>query len=147
VPPSRRGPPLSLSRTAANSQPAELRTITVDASEVTGKLRSLQGVNGAPAPGFHKPIRFAFGGWNVPEEYDATAGYHAARIDLIRTHDAYGPGDVDAHFPDAPGALIDGHRTLLSIFPNPGADPKDPRSYNFEPTDRLLASIKGSARR
>jgi xylan 1,4-beta-xylosidase len=128
---------------ANSSAPAELRDVKVDASKVTGTLRSLQGVNGAPAPGFHKPIRFAFGGWNVPEEYDATAGYHAARIDLVRTHDSYGPGDVDAHFPDAPGALIDGHRTLLSIFPNPDADPKDPKSYNFEPTDRLLASIKG----
>lgn len=127
---------------ANSSAPPDLRNVTVDASKVTGKLRSLQGVNGAPGPGFHKPIRFTFGGWNVPEEYDATPGYHAARIDLVRTHDAYGAGDVDAHFPDAPGALIDGHRTLLSIFPNPDADPKDPRSYNFGPTDRLLASIK-----
>ena len=123
--------------------PAGLRRITVDASKADGRLRSLQGVNGAPAPGFHKPIRFQFGGWNIPEETDATPGYRQARIDLIRTHDAYGPGDIDATFPDAPNTLIDGARTALSLFPNPDADPNDPKSYNFGPTDKLIASIKG----
>ncbi len=122
---------------------AGLRRVTIDASKTYGPLRSLQGVNGAPAPGFHKPIRFQFGGWNVPEETDATPGYRQARIDLIRTHDAYGPGDIDAIFPDAPNTLIDGARTKLSLFPRPNADPNDPKSYNFEPTDRLIASIKG----
>src|SRR5688572_29715722 len=58
---------------ATSSQPAELRKITGEASEVAGQLRSLQGVNGAPAPGFHKAVGCAFGGWIVPEEYDATA--------------------------------------------------------------------------
>ena len=129
----------------SSSQPApELRRVSVDASKPTGRLRSLLGVNGAPAPGFHKPIRFKFGGWNVPEDTDARPGYHDARIDLIRTHDAYGPGDVDAVFPEAPGTLIDGARTALSIFPNPDADPNDPASYHFEATDRLIASIKGT---
>ena len=122
---------------------AELRQISVDAGKSIGTIRSLQGVNGAPAPGFHKPIRFQFGGWNISSETDATPGYRQARIDLIRTHDAYGPGDIDARFPDVPNALIDGARTILSLFPNPEADPKDPRSYNFGPTDQLLASIKG----
>lgn len=133
---------------ASRAQPARneltgLRRITVDASKTDGRLRSLEGVNGAPAPGFHKPIRFQFGGWNVPEETDATAGYRKARIDLIRTHDAYGPADIDATFPDAPNTLIDGARTALSIFPNPDADPNDPKSYNFGPTDKMIASIKG----
>jgi xylan 1,4-beta-xylosidase len=127
----------------ARDAASELRRVTVDASKATGRLRSLQGVNGAPAPGFHKPIRFQFGGWNVPEETDATQGYHEARIDLIRTHDAYGPGDIDAVFPDAPNVLIDAARTRLSIFRDSNADPNDPNSYNFEPTDRLIASIKG----
>ncbi len=43
-------------------------------------------------------------------------------------------------FPYAEGALIDGERTLLSIFPNPDADPNDPKSYHFgshRPVDRL----------
>ena len=48
-------------------------------------------------------------------ETDATPGYRQARIDLIRTHDAYGPGDIDATFPDAPNTLIDGARTALSL--------------------------------
>lgn len=125
------------------AQAANLRVITVDAGKSIGTIRSLQGVNGAPAPGFHKPIRFQFGGWNVSSETDATPGYRQARIDLIRTHDAYGPGDIDAKFPDAPNTLIDGARTILSIFPNPDADPNDPKSYHFGPTDQLLASIKG----
>jgi xylan 1,4-beta-xylosidase len=120
-----------------------LRVIRVDASDARGKLRSLQGVNGAPAPNMHKPIRFKFGGWNIPADTDATAGYRQARIDLVRTHDAYGPGDIDARFPDAPNVMIDADRTLLSIFPNPDADPGDPGSYNFGPTDRQIASIKG----
>ena len=127
---------------AAPASHAPLRQIRVDASRPIGKLRSLQGVNGAPAEGFHKPERFAFGGWNVPGDWDATPGYHEARIDLIRTHDAYGPGDIDARFPDAPGVLIDTDRTHLSLFPNPKADPNDPKSYNFGPTDRLIESIK-----
>ena len=112
---------------ALSSPAPALREIRVDASRVIGRLRSLQGVNGAPAPNFHKPERFAFGGWNVPGDTDATAGYGEARIDLIRTHDAYGPGDIDARFPDVPHALIDGSRTSLSIFPDPDADPNDPR--------------------
>ena len=133
------------SRPAVSHDPpaAGLRRITVDAAKVERRFHSLQGVNGAPAPGFHKPIRFQFGGWNVPEETDATPGYRQARIDLIRTHDAYGPGDIDATFPDAPNTLIDSARTALSLFPNPDADPNDPKSYNFGPTDKLLASIKG----
>jgi hypothetical protein len=147
------GPLLGLSGLAASDTPSapatgetpppDLREIRVDAGQTLGKLRSLQGVNGAPAPNMHKPIRFTFGGWNIPADVDATAGYREARIDLIRTHDAYGPGDIDAQFPDAPGVLIDADRTQLSIFPNPDADPKDPRSYNFGPTDQLIASIKG----
>lgn len=145
------GPIVGLSGVAISYVPSqsappaapELRQIKVDASATVGKLRSLQGVNGAPAQGLHKPERFAFGGWNVPSDTDATAGYRQARIDLVRTHDSYGPGDIDARFPDAPGALIDAGRGQLSIFPNPQADPNDPQSYNFGPTDRLIASIKG----
>src|SRR5689334_4692930 len=137
------GAAAQLSNAGGDAANARLRHLTVDAGKTLGPLRSLQGVNGAPAPGFHKPIRFQFGGWNVPEATDATPGYREARIDVVRTHDAYGPGDIDATFPDAPNTLIDGTRTALSIFPNPEADPNDPRSYNFGPTDKLIASIEG----
>lgn len=123
---------------------ADLRRIAVDAGAPAGHLRSLQGVDGAPAPGMHKPENFKFGGWNMPGQVDVSAGYRMARIDLVRTHDAYGPGDIDARFEtaDAPGGgLISARRDVFDIFPHPGADPNDPASYNFGPTDELIDSI------
>ena len=123
----------------------DLRKITVDAGAPVGHLRSLQGVNGAPAPGAHKPENFKFGGWNMPERVDVSTGYRMARIDLVRTHDAYGPTDIDAKFEtaDAPGGgLISAHRDIFNIFPDPDADANDPRSYNFGPTDQIIASIR-----
>ncbi|MDB6103978.1 MAG: hypothetical protein JWO52_3977 [Gammaproteobacteria bacterium] len=136
---------ISTPGSAARIRPADLRKITVDASAAMGHLRSLQGVNGAPAPGSHKPENFTFGGWNMPERTDVSAGYRMARIDLVRTHDAYGPADIDAKFEtaDAPGGgLISAHRDVFDIFPDPAADPNDPRSYNFGPTDHVIASIR-----
>jgi xylan 1,4-beta-xylosidase len=136
---------ISTPGSAARIRPTDLRKITVDASAPVGHLRSLQGVNGAPAPGSHKPENFTFGGWNMPERTDVSAGYRMARIDLVRTHDAYGPADIDAKFEtaDAPGGgLISARRDVFNIFPDPAADPNDPRSYNFGPTDHLIASIR-----
>jgi xylan 1,4-beta-xylosidase len=126
-----------------------LRPLAVDAGRTIGRLRSLQGVNGAPAPGMHKPPGFTFGGWNMPEGVDTSRGYREARIDLVRTHDAYGPGDIDARFnaPPPPGQSgefnVSSARNSLDIYPDPDADPNDPRSYHFGPTDRLVASIVG----
>jgi len=125
---------------------AALRTVTVDAAASIGSVRSLQGVNGAPAPGTHKPPDFTFGGWNMPENVNVAAGYREARIDLVRTHDAYGPGDIDAHFgarPPRGGFDVPTGRNALVIFPRAQADPNAPESYNFGPTDRLVSSIKG----
>jgi xylan 1,4-beta-xylosidase len=125
-------------------RPADLRKITVDAGAPVGRLRSLQGVNGAPSPGAHKPESFKFGGWNMPGRTDVSAGYRMARIDLIRTHDAYGPTDIDAKFEtaDAPGGgLISARRDMFNIFPDPDADANNPRSYNFAPTDQIIDSI------
>ncbi len=130
----------------AASSSGALRTVTVDAGATIGTLRSLQGVNGAPAPGMHKPPGFTFGGWNMPQDVDASKGYREARIDLVRTHDAYGPGDIDAKFgtPPAPsGFTVPSARSALDIFPDAGADPESPQSYHFGPTDRLVASIVG----
>lgn len=120
--------------------------VLVDAARTTGILRTLQGVNGAPAPGMHKPPQFTFGGWNMPENVDVARGYREARIDLVRTHDAYGPGDIDARFgpPRSTGVFtVPPQRSSLVIFPDAEADPNDPRSYHFGPTDRLIASIVG----
>ncbi len=45
--------------------------------------------------------------------------------------------------PHADGALIDGERTLLSLFPNPDADPERPgRVTTSVPRTQLIASIK-----
>ncbi len=132
-------------RTAAAPTADALRKVTVDAAATIGTLRSLAGVNGAPAPGMHKPENFRFGGWNMPDQVDASPGYRAAQIDLVRTHDAYGPADIDSKFETnaAPGgALISAARDVLTIFPDPGADPNNPDSYRFGPTDKLITSIR-----
>ena len=134
---------------AAAAQPSlrqtGLRKVTVDAAKTVGALRSLQGVDGAPGPGGHKPENFTFGGWNMRDDVDASAGYRLARIDLVRTHDGYGPGDIDAKFETAQapgGALISAKRDALTLFPDPNADPDNPESYRFGPTDELITSIK-----
>jgi xylan 1,4-beta-xylosidase len=124
---------------------AGLRKITVDARTQVGTLRSLSGVNGSPAPGMHKPPYFKFGGGNMPENVDASAGYRMAGIDLVRTHDGYGPGDIDAKFESdaAPGGgLISAKRDGLVIFRHSQADPDDPASYHFGPTDAQVGAIR-----
>ena len=55
---------------------------------------------------------------------EGTALYRSARIDLVRISDVAGAADIDA------------------IFPDMGADVENPKSYDFAPTDRLVASIK-----
>ncbi len=131
---------------ATSADSGGLRLVTVDARATIGRLRSLQGVNGAPAPGMHKPPGFTFGGWNMPQDVNTSKGYRMARIDLVRTHDAYGPGDIDARFgapPSPNGFNVSSARNVLDIFPDAGADPDNPKSYHFGPTDRLVASIVG----
>src|SRR5579875_1172165 len=116
---------MALATCTARAGPIELR-------RTTGVLRTLQGVNGAPAPGMHKPPQFTFGGWNMPEEVDVSQGYREAHIDLVRTHDAYAPGDIDARFgpPRSIGEFtVPPGRSALVIFPDASADPNDPRSY------------------
>jgi xylan 1,4-beta-xylosidase len=120
---------------------ADLRRLSVDAATVRGEIRSLQGVNGAPGPGGHKPEYFTFGGWNMRGDVDATAGYRWAHIDLVRTHDAYGPTDLDGRFDTR--NLIRAQRGQLTIFPDLHADPDSPASYRFGPSDAILASIRG----
>lgn len=133
---------------------SELRALTIDASSNIGTLKSLRGVNAGPLPwtdrfGVDRPD----GEVEVSDRTgyrslgaDASAGYRAAHIDLVRVHDNYGPGDIYANFkgshemadgtraPDAP-------RNSLVMFPNIHADPASPESYNFGPTDRLVKSI------
>jgi xylan 1,4-beta-xylosidase len=62
-----------------------------------------------------------------------TAQYRALRIDLIRTHDFFGPTDIDSHPKDR------GHDQV--IFPNWNADPSREESYQFGPSDRMVKGI------
>jgi xylan 1,4-beta-xylosidase len=57
---------------------------------------------------------------------DGTPFYKAARIDLIRIDAVLEPGDSNA------------------IFPDMSADVENPKSYNFAPSDRLVASVKAA---
>ena len=65
-------------------------------------------------------------------------------MDNIADRRTYGPGDIDARFEsaDAPGGgLISARRDIFDIFPNPEANANDPHSYNFGPTDQMIASM------
>lgn len=97
-----------------------LRRITVDASKAVGTLRSLQGVSGTPLPG-------------DDSHPDYTAQDRQMGVDIVRTHDVdcKGTSDIDGAGPNR-------------IFPDWAADPNDPHSYNFGPTDRAVLSIARS---
>jgi xylan 1,4-beta-xylosidase len=58
------------------------------------------------------------------EDAQNSAFYRSAHVDLVRIPDGSGAGDIDA------------------IFPDMSADAENPKSYNFAPTDRLIASIR-----
>ena len=108
---------------------AQMRTVEIDAGRRAGEIRSLQGVNDGPYP-------FIAG---LP---DATRGYRDLRIDLIRTHDYFGPTDIDARWPDpdpiAKAVKADAAKT---IFPDWSADPEKESSYNFGPSDHVIQAI------
>ena len=113
----------------AASAGAQTKTVSVDASHVTGKIRSFQGVNCGPS---------AF----MPQLPDVSRQYRELKIDPVRVHDFFGPGDIDARWPDpdpiAKAVKADGAK---SIFPNWEADPEKESSYNFAPTDRVIGAI------
>ena len=115
---------------------ATFRQVTVD-STVIGTLKPFNGATGAPGA--------EFSGNRGEAKIDVSEAYKNARIDLIRTHDAFGPSDIDAQFGAAKNlpVSIPAERNALNIFPDMSADANNPMSYNFGPTDRLIASIKG----
>jgi xylan 1,4-beta-xylosidase len=61
--------------------------LDVDAAAVTGRIRSLQGVNAGPRP-------------QRDGEANLTAQYQDIGVDFVRTHDYYGPCDMHVIFPD-----------------------------------------------
>lgn len=131
-----------------------VRHIQVDASSNLGRLKPLRGINAGPIPWTDRP------GVDIPDPFievsdrtgyrslgvDASAGYRAANLDLIRIHDNYGPGDIYNDFRGthemADGTIHqDSSRSHLAMFADLSADPRSEGSYNFGPTDELLASI------
>ena len=136
--------------------PPKLRAITVDAASNLGQFKALRGVNAGPLPWSDRP---AVEKLNDTVEVsdrtgyrslgaDASPGYRAANIDLIRIHDNYGPGDLYADFRGtrlmADGTTISADALKAQVmFPNLAADPADASNYNFAPTDRLMQSIYG----
>jgi xylan 1,4-beta-xylosidase len=121
---------------SAHASDAGLRHLNVEAT-VSGTLRAFSGVTGAPGAEFGELPA------NAPK-LDITEDYKRARVDLIRTHDAFGTGDIDARFGthEHLPISIPADRDGLDIFPDMSADADDPKSYHFEPTDRMMASIK-----
>jgi hypothetical protein len=119
------------------------RTLQVDAGKVTGEIRSFQGLNGPPSP--------VMAGLPILVEQ-----YTGLRVGQVRTHDFMGPTEIDSKFvesnafltwliPDAAqraGVVKAGNASI--IFPDWGADPDRPESYNFVPTDKAISAIRAS---
>ena len=117
----------------ASFAPAAVPEVYVDAAKVVGSIRSFQGVNCGPAalvPG------------KLP---DVTTQYRDLRIGIVRTHDFFGPADVDAQWSD-PDPIARAVRASgeNSIFRDWNADPEDERSYHFGPSDRVIKAIVDS---
>lgn len=130
--------PLRADSPASAARP-DAKHLIVDCAETRGELKSLQGVDGGPLPLFDHSWPADAPPFLRLQPANVTLGYVAARIDLVRTHDSMGAGDIDANFGqsgDVPKA-----REALDIFPRMGSDPDRAASYNFAPTDRLIASI------
>lgn len=107
----------------------QLREVRVDAARVIGRVRSFQGVNAGPSP-------------LVDGLADVSQGYKDVGIDLVRVHDFFGPGDIDARWthPDRIAMSV-GASGAKAVFPNWDADPEEESSYNFGPTDRVIQAI------
>ncbi len=125
---------------------ASISRIVFDAQSSAGRLKPLRGVNGAPNmtflgtdPLLHGPL------------INETKGYRAAHINLVRTHDSGGLGDLDSSLGDLPSLvpMSAAHRAAIAatlartvIFPNPAANPEKAASYDFAPTDKLIQGIR-----
>ncbi len=86
-------------------------TVRVDPDVSVGEIRALLGVNAGPTPA------------GEPGNADLTARYREIGVNLIRTHDFYGPLDMP------------------TLYPDQQADPESPASYNFAASDRVYRAI------
>jgi xylan 1,4-beta-xylosidase len=134
---------LCVGASAQDVNQAGFRPLHVDASKVVGEIRNFQGLNGPPSPvmaGLPSLVR----------------QYKDLRVSEVRTHDVMGPTELDSKFDMAnafltwlipndiqrAGVVKTGNASI--IFPAWSADPEKPQSYNFGPTDTVLASIRSS---
>lgn len=84
--------------------------ITIGPTMPQTSIKPLLGVNAGPYP-------------QVPSFADLTVAYQQIGVNMVRTHDFWGPLDMAVMYPD---------RTR---------DPTDPTSYNFEASDAVFAAI------
>jgi len=82
--------------------------------------------------------------------------YKELRVNQVRTHDFMGPTEIDSQFTQGnalltwlipnsaqrAGVVKAGNASI--IFPDSKADAEKPESYNFAPTDNVLATIHAS---
>jgi len=134
---------LVVAGSAQDTSSAGYRSLQLDAGKVIGEIRSFQGLNGPPSP-------VMAGLPNLVQQYKDL------RINQVRTHDAMGPTEIDSKFvlgngelawliPDdaqRSGVVTAGNASI--IFPDWRADPEKPESYNFAPTDKVIAAIRAS---
>ncbi len=95
----------------------DIRNVVVDFSKKGGKMRPINGLNAGPRFGIDMSL-------------DLTEEYRAMAISYVRT-DCVEP-------PFGSGRFVDIH----CLFPDFNLDERFEASYNFEPTDRYLSSIK-----
>lgn len=88
-------------------------TVSIEPKVRCGPFRPLHGVNKGPG--------------ETPRVRDVLALFRRVRIPVVRLHDCVGPTF----------AAVDHH----AVFPDPTADPSDPRSYDFNRTDAYLADV------
>lgn len=120
------------------------RAITVDAGKNIGEIRSFQGLNGAPLPVMP----------GLPASL--IQQYRELRVNQVRTHDLMGPTEIDSRYeyhspelawliPDSwERAAVEHTGNASIIFPDWNADADKPESYNFGPTDKVIAAIRES---
>lgn len=146
--------PFAHAQQVSGGVPPSLRIVLVDAASDLGTMKPLRGVNSGPLPWSDRPAverlddqvevsdRTGYRSLGA----DASSGYRAANIELVRIHDNYGPGDIHADFRGtrtmADGSTVSAaFLNALAMFPDMAADPTKPASYNFGPTDRLMKSV------
>lgn len=134
------------------AQTVEEPVIKVDAARPVGTIKPLRAVNGVPDLTFVPADRIDP---RMRPAQDISAAYRAAAVNVVRTHDADGVGDIDAHVSASAQALPpqgDGPMRgpslaqeramdLNVLFPDIMADPDNPASYNFALTDKMLDAI------